>query len=66
MQLTKYTMAELLVQKDEYRKRLYFDSTRFRTFQEQEEAKKSSKTIYIGNLSFYTREEQLYALMSKG
>lgn len=32
---------------------------------EQEEALKYSSTIYVGNLSFYTTEEQIYELFSK-
>ena len=48
------------------KRRQYFDRTRFSNFTEQEEAKAASKTVYVGNLSFYTREEQIYSLMSKG
>lgn len=58
-------MADLLQVLDG-RRRQYFDRTQFSSFTEQEEAKRTSRTVYVGNLSFYTREEQIYALMSKG
>ncbi|XP_054163192.1 nuclear cap-binding protein subunit 2-like [Oppia nitens] len=33
--------------------------------EDQEELLKKSLTLYVGNLSFYTREEQIYELFSK-
>jgi nuclear cap-binding protein subunit 2 len=35
------------------------------SFEEQEELLAKSSTIYVGNLSFYTTEEQIYELFSK-
>ncbi|PAV88982.1 hypothetical protein WR25_14941 [Diploscapter pachys] len=36
------------------------------TLKEQEIALRSSATLYIGNLSYYTREEQVYELFGRG
>ena len=35
------------------------------TMEEQEELLAQSSTLYVGNLSFYTTEEQIYELFSK-
>lgn len=33
-----------------------------RSLEEQEELLEKSTTLYVGNLSFYTKEEQIYEL----
>ena len=33
-----------------------------RSIEEQEELLEKSTTLYVGNLSFYTKEEQIYEL----
>ena len=40
---------------------LFFKGSKY----EQEKALKLSTTLYVGNLSFFTTEEQIYELFSK-
>eukprot|EP00924_Labyrinthula_sp_SR-Ha-C_P005922 snap_masked-scaffold_14-processed-gene-9.28-mRNA-1 protein AED:0.05 eAED:0.05 QI:0/-1/0/1/-1/1/1/0/161 len=42
----------------------YLDKVFYKTHEEQKAAKASSLTLYVGNLSFYTAEEQIYNLFS--
>ena len=42
----------------------YWDRSCFDTFERQLEARTSSATVYVGNLSFFTAEERLQAVMS--
>ncbi|KZS99255.1 RNA-binding domain-containing protein [Sistotremastrum niveocremeum HHB9708] len=43
----------------------YKDSQSKKSRQEHEDALSRSSTLYVGNLSFYTTEEQIYELFSK-
>ncbi|KAB0395344.1 hypothetical protein E2I00_014937 [Balaenoptera physalus] len=43
----------------------YWDQHFWRDNEEQENLLKKSCTLYVGNLSFYTTEEQIYELFSK-
>ena len=42
----------------------YYDKREFEDYNEFKEAIKKSSTVYVGNLGFLTREEQLYSLFS--
>mmetsp|Transcript_5804 Transcript_5804/g.6643 ORF Transcript_5804/g.6643 Transcript_5804/m.6643 type:complete len:243 (-) Transcript_5804:79-807(-) len=46
------------------RRRGYLDKQRFSSLEEQDAAKNVSRTVYVGNLSFYTSESQVYSLFS--
>lgn len=43
----------------------YRDNRSYSSMQEQNEKLRESKTLYVGNLSFYTTEEQIYELFSR-
>ncbi|KAG7384758.1 nuclear cap binding complex subunit [Phytophthora boehmeriae] len=45
--------------------RQYWDRKTFSSFAEQQRAMNRSSTLYIGNLSFFTSEVQLYELFSR-
>jgi nuclear cap-binding protein subunit 2 len=53
-------MADLYEEIDEIP--VYWDKKTFESVQAQVIAVKDATTIYVGNLSFYTREEQVYEL----
>jgi nuclear cap-binding protein subunit 2 len=43
-------------------KHMYWDRKQFTTRQEQVEALEAATTVYVGNMSFFTTEAQLYEL----
>mmetsp|Transcript_5648 Transcript_5648/g.8770 ORF Transcript_5648/g.8770 Transcript_5648/m.8770 type:complete len:238 (-) Transcript_5648:1156-1869(-) len=45
--------------------RVYLDRTQYPDIESQNAAAATSTTVYIGGLSYYTTEEQIYTLMSK-
>ena len=45
-------------------KKPYWDKTHFRNFQDQLDALDNASTLYVGNLSFWTTEAQIYELFS--
>ena len=45
--------------------KIYVDRQFFASFEDQVAALKGSKTVYIGNLSFYTTEAQIYELCQR-
>ncbi|KAJ1454525.1 hypothetical protein M885DRAFT_521811 [Pelagophyceae sp. CCMP2097] len=45
--------------------KIYVDRQFFASFEEQVEALRGSKTVYLGNLSFYTTEAQIYELCAR-
>lgn len=45
-------------------KREYLDRSAFTTLEQQQEAKDKSLTVYVGNLSFYSSELQIYNLFT--
>jgi nuclear cap-binding protein subunit 2 len=45
--------------------RVYWDKRVYTTFEEQEEAIKTSSTLYVGNLNFRTNEAQLDAVFAR-
>ena len=57
-------MASLFEYLKEEDKKEYHDRSNFATLDDQRRAKKNSLTVYVGNLSFYTTETQLYSLFS--
>lgn len=57
-------MAELFHDQEEP-DRLYWDRKYFTSFEEQLEALRCSASLYVGNLSFYTTEEQILEVFSK-
>jgi nuclear cap-binding protein subunit 2 len=57
-------MAELYYTEDTPQ-RVYWDRKFFVSFEDQVEALNGSSTLYVGNLSFYTTENQIYELFSK-
>ncbi|CAH0482948.1 unnamed protein product [Peronospora belbahrii] len=66
-------MAELYVEVVEEEQRLargpsqrqYWDRKTFSSFAEQQRAVARSSTLYVGNLSFFTSESQIYELFSR-
>ncbi|TDH74326.1 hypothetical protein CCR75_003055 [Bremia lactucae] len=66
-------MAELYAEVAEEERRLqrgpsqrqYWDRKTFTSFAEQQRAMEQSSTLYIGNLSFFTSEAQIYELFSR-
>jgi nuclear cap-binding protein subunit 2 len=46
------------------KKKEYWDRQTFKSLEEQQEAMKQSSTLYVGNLSFFTSETQIYELFS--
>jgi len=56
-------MAELF--HNETPQKIYWDRRHFNTFDEYTEALKGTKTVYVGNLSFFTTETQIKELFSK-
>ncbi|KAG2518245.1 hypothetical protein JM18_007758 [Phytophthora kernoviae] len=70
---TRLTMAELYAEVADEEQRLargtnqrqYWDRKTFSSFAEQQRAMNRSSTLYIGNLSFFTSEVQLYELFSR-
>jgi nuclear cap-binding protein subunit 2 len=45
--------------------RKYWDRKTYSSFEEQQRAIAASSTLYIGNLSFFTSEVQIYELFSR-
>ncbi|CAM9808405.1 unnamed protein product [Phaeothamnion confervicola] len=45
--------------------RIYWDRKSYTSLEEHVGALRGSKTVYVGNLSFYTTEAQIYELFSK-
>ncbi|CAN0166138.1 unnamed protein product [Discosporangium mesarthrocarpum] len=45
--------------------RPYWDRKNWKSLDEYKEALKTSRTLYIGNLSFHTTEAQIYALFDQ-
>lgn len=45
--------------------RPYWDRKNWSTLESYKEALKVSTTLYVGNLSFYTQESQIYALFEQ-
>lgn len=45
--------------------RAYWDRKNWASLESYKEALKVSTTLYIGNLSFYTQESQIYALFDQ-
>ncbi|SOV11428.1 nuclear cap-binding protein, putative [Plasmodium sp. gorilla clade G2] len=48
-----------------YKKRKYFDRALCNDYEEWQDKIRESKTVYIGNLSIYTTQQQIYEHMSK-
>ncbi|EQC29875.1 hypothetical protein SDRG_12419 [Saprolegnia diclina VS20] len=46
------------------KKKEYWDRQTYTSLEEQQEAMKQSSTLYVGNLSFFTSETQIYELFS--
>ncbi|OQS03976.1 elicitin [Thraustotheca clavata] len=46
------------------KKKEYWDRQTYASLEEQQEAMKQSSTLYVGNLSFFTSETQIYELFS--
>ncbi|KAF0713432.1 Aste57867_4333 [Aphanomyces stellatus] len=46
------------------KKKEYWDRRTFSSLEEQQEAMRNSSTLYVGNLSFFTSETQIYELFS--
>ena len=44
--------------------KIYVDRQFFASYEDQVKALKGSRTVYVGNLSFYTTEDQVHALAS--
>ncbi len=53
-----------LYHSDEKPQQICWDRKYFSTFEENLEALKESKTVYVGNLSFFTTEAQILGLFS--
>lgn len=45
--------------------RPYWDRKNWSSLEAYKEALKTSSTLYVGNLSFYTQESQIYALFDQ-
>lgn len=45
--------------------RPYWDRKNWASLEDYKEALKVSSTLYVGNLSFYTQESQIYALFDQ-
>lgn len=45
--------------------RPYWDRKNWSSLESYKEALKTSSTLYVGNLSFYTQESQIYALFDQ-
>lgn len=65
-------MAELYAEVAEDEERLtrsqqrnYWDRKTFSSYDEQQRAMATSTTLYVGNLSFFTSEVQIYELFSR-
>ena len=61
--IKRKTAADLYPSR-EHRGKIYWDRKRFTTLQEHLEAIKEATTVYVGNMSFYTTEAQVYELFS--
>ncbi|KAJ8608874.1 hypothetical protein CTAYLR_005261 [Chrysophaeum taylorii] len=57
--------AALWWNESESTQKIYVDRQFFVSFEEQVSALRDSKTVYIGNLSFYTTEAQIYELCAR-
>jgi nuclear cap-binding protein subunit 2 len=57
-------MATLLQLVDPPNHKIYLDKSSFNTVADQRAAVIKSSTLYVGNLSFYTTEEQLHELFT--
>jgi RNA recognition motif-containing protein len=56
-------MSELY-HEDKTQQHVCWDRKYYNTFEDQVEVLKNSKTIYVGNLSFFTTEQQIYEVFS--
>ena len=45
-----------------HKKKIYWDRKKFNSFGDQVEALAAATTVYVGNMSFYTTEAQIYEL----
>ena len=55
-----------LYHSDEKPQQICWDRKYYSTFEENVEALKNSKTVYVGNLSFFTTEMQIQGLFKRG
>lgn len=57
--------AALWWNESESRQKIYVDRQFFASFEDQVSALRGSKTVYVGNLSFYTTEAQIFELCAR-